>query len=68
MEMKRWRSTIPEGGIRMNLSIYRALEVLKEKELDLDENDLGFVLTVMRDNSTDDIVHNLLKSFLKKMD
>lgn len=34
----------------------------------LTKNDLGFILTVLRDNSSDDLVFNLLNLLLKNFD
>lgn len=44
----------------MSISIERALSILNEKEADIDLSELGFILTVLRDNALDDDVYEVL--------
>lgn len=48
----------------MTYSMKIALDLLKEKNSEIDLNDLGFVLTVLRDNALDDEVHLFLEMML----
>lgn len=51
----------------MTLSMRRVLDTLNEKKENIDLNDLGFVLTVFRDNVSDDEVHEILDSFVHQL-
>ncbi|MCP3763691.1 hypothetical protein NLX67_15045 [Domibacillus sp. A3M-37] len=44
----------------MSISMESALSILNEKEADIDINELGFILTVLRDNALDDDVYEVL--------
>ncbi|WP_391123494.1 hypothetical protein [Psychrobacillus sp. L3] len=46
----------------MNLSMERALEESTDTNKDL--GDLGFILTVLRDNTSDDYVHQVLDNLI----
>lgn len=53
----------------MTLSMKLAKDLLQQtKPEDLTINDLGFILTVFRDNTSDDDLHKLFHSVLIKMD
>jgi hypothetical protein len=54
------------GGGKMTVSIERALDLLNEKKADINLNDLGFILNVLRDNVSDERVENLLDGFVEK--
>lgn len=50
----------------MNLSMKKVLDILNETEGDITLNQLGFILTVIRDNVTDDDVYNVLDRVIKE--
>jgi Ca2+-binding EF-hand superfamily protein len=50
----------------MTISMKQALNILNEKKGDINLNDLGFILTVIRDNASDDEVYKVLNSILKE--
>jgi len=44
-----------------------ALDLLNEKKTDITYHDLGFILTVLRDNAKQDDVYEFLNQVLKNM-
>jgi len=51
----------------MTLSMKRALDLINEKKEDITLNDLGFILTVLRDNVSDDRVYEVLKGLVNNI-
>ena len=50
----------------MSLSMQTALILLRDKQGSIDIGDLGFILTVLRDNAKDDGVYETLTKILKE--
>lgn len=51
----------------MSLSVKMAIDLISEKKGDISLDDLGFILTVLRDNSTDENVTALINLILIKL-
>lgn len=51
----------------MTLSMQKALECLNTKQGQISYEELGFILTVLRDNAENDSVCSILDSFVKQM-
>ena len=58
--------TVAIGGATMTLSWQIAMECLEEKQGKISIHDLGFILTVIKDNAHDDEVYNILKEVLQE--
>ncbi|WP_439444105.1 hypothetical protein ACSMFR_05550 [Listeria aquatica] len=52
---------------RMSLSFRRAIDLLEEQGGDLDLNDLGFLLTVLRDDAVQDKTWEVLQDFTEQL-
>ena len=50
----------------MAVSMERALDLLNEKQGNINLNDLGFILNVIRDNASDEEVESILDEFVDK--
>jgi hypothetical protein len=50
----------------MTVPIERALDLLNEKQANINLNDLGFILNVIRDNVADEEVESILDEFVDK--
>ena len=50
----------------MTVPIERALDLLNEKQANINLNDLGFILNVIRDNVSDEEVESILDEFVDK--
>jgi hypothetical protein len=51
----------------MSISVQRVIEMLEDTGGNLNAHELGFLLTVLRDNSTDDYVHDNLNFMVNKI-
>lgn len=52
---------------RMSLSFRRAIDLLEDRGGDLDLNDLGFLLTVLRDDAVQDETWEVLQDFTEQL-
>jgi len=50
----------------VTLSMEKALNILNDRKGDISLNDLQFILTVFRDNASDDEVYKFLDSIVKE--
>lgn len=50
----------------MTISLEKAIALLNEKKEDISLNDLGFILTVLRDNATNDDVYEIIDAMIKE--
>lgn len=52
--------------MRLNLSQKRVLDLIQREEI-FDVNDMGFILTVLRDNCLDDDLHRYIEILLGEL-